>query len=199
MRTLIARAVNIILPPESEWPEIARESASWLAVFWRYLTPPALISPLANGGRVLLGGDGSFRAFVDGDGALRHALLSAIGGFVVSPLSVMVMALVIWLVAPWFAGRRSFGDGFRVITYAGTPLWLAGFILIAPLSRFPLLVTIILIAIMQSLFLCYVGLYYVMNVPRRDAAECTAVVMAASFMLSSVVGNYAAAGLFPHR
>jgi len=47
--------------------------------------------------------------------------------------------------------------------------------------------------------LFYLGLHQVTQVPRRDAAECAAIVMVASLLLSSVVGYVgSAAGLFPH-
>ncbi len=199
MRRFVTRAANIILRPESEWIAIAHERSAWHEVCWRYFAPLALISPLAYGCSVLIGGESAFRQFPDFESALRFALLSACGGFIVSALSVLVIALVICLVTPLYTGRCSFGDAFRVVTYAGTPVWLAGVILIVPLNRFPLLAAIILIAIMHCMFLFYLGLHHVVKVPRRDAAECTAIVVAAGIMLSSVVGYYAsAAGLFPH-
>jgi len=199
MQSLVTRAANIILRPESEWGLIAREHDTWGGLFWRYLAPLALISPLAFGCRVLLGGEGALRAFTDFHDALRYALLSAFAGFIVSPLAVLATALAIYLVVPLYAGRRDFGDALRVVTYAGTPVWLAGIILIAPLERFPLLVVIVLIAMMHTMFLFYLGLHHVVNVPRRDAAECTAIIMTATFLVSSVLGYYgSAAGLFPH-
>lgn len=199
MRKLVTRAVNIVLRPEREWLAIAAERRAWYEVCWRYLVPLALISPLAYGGSVLIGGEGALRRFADFDAALRYALLSAGGGFIVSPLSVTMIALVIWLVAPFFAGRRDFSAAFRVVTYAGTPVWLSGMVLIAPLNRFPLLSAIILVAIMHGMFLFYLGLHHVVKVPRRDAAECTAIVVAAGILLSSLAGYYtSAAGLFPH-
>lgn len=199
MRRLVTRAANIVLRPESEWIAIANERSVWREVCWRYLAPLALISPLAYGCSVLIGGESTFRQFANFEAALHFALLSTFGGFIVSLLSVIVIALAIWLVAPLYAGRRSFSDAFRVVTYAGTPVWLSGFILIAPLNRFPLLATVILIAIMHCMFLFYLGLHHVVKVPRRDAAECTAIVVATGIILSSVVGYYgSAAGLFPH-
>ena len=63
----------------------------------------------------------------------------------------------------------------------------------------PLLVIVILISLMHGLFLFYLGLHQVTKVPRRDAADCAAIVLVAGIMLSSVAGYYAgAAGLFPH-
>lgn len=199
MQRLVTRAANIVLRPESEWIAIANERSAWGEVCWRYLAPLALISPLAYGCSVLIGSENAFRQFTDFGSALHFALLSAFGGFIVSLLSVIVIALAIWLVAPLYAGRRSFSDAFRIVTYAVTPVWLSGIVLIAPLNRFPLLAAVILIAIMHCMFLFYLGLHHVVKVPRRDAAECTAIVVAAGIMLSSVVGYYgSAAGLFPH-
>ena len=62
-----------------------------------------------------------------------------------------------------------------------------------------MLAIVVLIALMHSLFLFYLGLHHIARVPRRDAAECTAIVVAAGIVLSSVAGYYAsAAGFFPH-
>jgi hypothetical protein len=199
MRKLAQRALNIILRPDSEWAAIAHEQSTWISVCARYVVPLASIAPLAYGARMLIGGDGAFRTFAGIEAALPQALLSAWGAFAGSLLSVLVIAPLVFLLAPLYRGRRSFADAFRVVAYAGTPVWLAGCILIAPLNRFPLLVIVILIAIMHALFLFYLGLSAVVQVPRRDAAECTAVIAFAGLILSTVVGYYAsAAGLFPH-
>ena len=136
----MARVVNIILRPEQEWPVIALEHAGWQALLFGYLVPLALISPLAYGGRVLLGGEGSFHDFPTADAALRFVLLSASGGFLGSLMSVLLMALALWLVVPLYGGRRDFADAMKAVIYASTPVWLAGIILIMPLNRFPLLV-----------------------------------------------------------
>ena len=115
MRRLVTRAANIGLRPESKWIAIAHERSAWLEVCWRYLAPLALISPLAYGCSVLIGGESAFRQFTN------------------------------------------------------------------------------------CMFLFYLGLHHIVKVPRCDAAECTAIVVAAGIMLSSVVGYYgSAAGLFPH-
>ena len=197
MRWFVTRAANIILHPETEWAVIARERGLW-ARYWSYLALLILIPPLAFGGQMVLGREGALRTFADPAAALRFALLSAGGGIVAALLSVTAMAGVIWLLAPLFAGRRSLRDAFRLVVFAGTPVWLSGVILIAPLNRFALLIIIILIAGMHGLFLVYLGVHHVLGVPRGDAAECSAIVVAAGFLLSTVAGYYAsAAGLFP--
>lgn len=197
MRRFIARAVNVIRHPEGEWPVISREQRSLGDLFWFYLTPLALTGPLAHGGRVLLGGDGAARGSADANETLLVALQGVFGGYLASLLSVAALAVVAWQLAPLFAGRRSLGEACRVVIYASTPLWLAGGILIAPLDRFPLLAVVILVAAMHSAFLFYLGMHHVLKVPRGDAAECTAIVLMAGILLSTVAGYYAsAAGLF---
>jgi len=198
MQSLLTRAVNIVFHPEAEWAAIALERDPLSRVLG-YLVPLALISPLALSTGVLFGGEGALRSFADDDSALRFALLSAAGGFLATLLSVATIAVVIRLLIPLYPGRRNLADAFRVVVYAGTPVWLAGIVLVAPLQRFPLLVVIVLVGLMHALYLFYLGLHHVTKVPRRDAAECAAIVIVASVVLSTIVGYVgSAAGLFAH-
>jgi Yip1 domain len=198
VRKRLRRAANLILRPDGEWDAIARDAAGLRAEFFGYLLPLAAISPLAHGTRVLLGGDGAIRRFAEFGEALHYVCWSAAGGLIGSLLSVLMLALAIFLLAPLYGGQRSYGNAVRVVMYAGTPVWLAGVVLLAPLTKFPLLVIIILLALMHGLFLFYLGLYKVMKVPQRDAAECTAIVLMAGILFSTVAGYCAsAAGLFP--
>jgi len=195
----LPRILNIIVRPDDEWSAIARGRCAWWQTGWRFLAPAALIAPLAHFAGVLLGGAGAIRSFPDRAGTLHFAMLSALSGYTATLLSVIVIALVVCVVMPLYRGRRSFDDAFRLVAYAGAPVWLAGIVLVAPLQRFPLLVVVMLIALMHSLYLFYRGLRHLLQVPESDAAECAAVVVVASFLLSSVVGYYgSAAGLFPH-
>jgi hypothetical protein len=199
MSRLVTRAANIVLRPESEWAAIARERPGAGDVFWCHLVPLSLIPPLAYAGSVLIGREGALQRFADLGAALRFALLSACGGFIASLLSVAAVALAVRAVVPLYAPRPGFGDAFRVAAYAGTPVWLAGIVLLVPLDRFPLLSAAILVAFMHCMFLFYLGLHHVAKVPRGDAAVCTAIVVFAGLILSSVAGYYgSAAGLFPH-
>ncbi len=199
MQKLLRRVVNIIVRPEAEWAAIALERSTWWQTGWRHFAPLALIAPLAYSAGVILGGDGAIRTFSDREATLRFALLSALSGFAATLLSVTVIALVVCLLMPLYRGRRNFGDSFRLVAYAGVPVWVAGIVLLAPLQRFPLLVIVILIGLMHALYLFYRGLHHLVKVPQSDAAECAAVVVVASVVLSSVVGYYgSAAGLFAH-
>jgi len=59
---------------------------------------------------------------------------------------------------------------------------------------------IVLLEIMHSIFLSYLGMHHVVKVPRRDAAECTAIAVSAGVMLSTIAGCVGiTAGLFPQQ
>ena len=195
---MLTRVVNIIVDPAAEWTAIAREREPCPRIFWRYLVPLSLISPLAFSAGVLIGGEGALRRFADSEATWRFALLAAVGAFVAALVSVATTSLVTRALMPVYLGRRDLADAFRVVAYASTPVWVAGIVLAAPLQRFPLLVIIVLVALMHALYLFYLGLHHVVKVPRRDAAECAAVVVVASLVASTVLGYFgSAAGLFP--
>jgi hypothetical protein len=196
MPGLITRAARLTLQPEREWAAIALEHSDWLRVLFRYLVPLLLVAPIANACGVLIGNEVAFHAFADSSERLRFALKSALGAFAGSLFGVLVTASVVYLVTPLYQAVRDFSAAFRLVAYAGTPVWLAGVVLVAPLQRFALLVVIILIALIHALFLFYLGLHHVLKVRRRDAAECTAVVAFASLALSTVIG-YVGGGLLP--
>lgn len=198
MQSFLTRAINIVFRPEAEWAAIALERDGWRRVLG-YLVPLAVISPLAFSAGVLLGGEGALRRFADDEATLRFALLASVGGFSATLLSVATITIVIRVLVPLYPGSCKLTDAFRVAVYAGTPVWLAGLVLVAPLQRFPLLVIIVLIGLMHASYLFYLGLHHVAKVPRGDAAECAAVVIIASLVLSTVVGYLgSAAGLFAH-
>ena len=187
MPGLITRIVRIIMQPELEWAVVDRERAGPLRVLAGYLAPLALIGPIAYACALLFaGGEGALHPFAVRD--VGSAMRLAAEGFAAQVIGVMITACVVYLLSPLYSAPRDFGAGLRVVVYACTPLWIAGIVLAAPFDRFPLLVVIIVIALMHASFLLYVGLHHVAKVPRRDAAECAAIVSLASLLLFSIVG-----------
>ena len=198
MPGLILRAMRIIVHPSREWAAIAHEPGNALHVLLRYLVPLGLIAPIANAFGVLIAPDDALRAFPDSSVALQFVLL-VWGGFVTQLLGMLIVALVLYLVMPLYEQPRNLGPAITVVAYAGTPIWLAGIVLLAPVQRFPILVVIILVGLMHGAYLFYLGLHHIAKVREREAAECTAVVVFVSLVLSTAVGYLGgAAGLFPH-
>jgi len=197
MRRLFTRVANIVLHPDREWQAIAQERRGAWQVFKRYLLPLTAIAPLAYHGGILarvgLPEDAIFReAFV------QFLILSPLTNWLVSILGIYAIGAVIYLLAPFFGGQRDLSRAFIVAVYATTPVWLTCLVLIAPIARFPLLGTVILIGAMHSCYLFYLGVHHVMRVPLNQAAEFTGIALLGSTLLTTILSYAAgAAGLLP--
>ena len=198
MSNLLKRAANLIARPAHEWGVIARERGSVVRVLAGYLVPLALIAPIAYAISLLIGANDVPRTLPDSGALLRFAAASAAAGFVMQILGVLVTAAMVYLVMPLYDGARNYAAAIRLVAYAATPVWLDGVVLVAPLQKFPLLAMGILIALMHASYVFYLGLHHVAKVRLRDAAECAAVVVFASLVLSTALGYAAGAlGLLP--
>lgn len=185
------------MDPDREWVAIGLERRSAGRILFAYLAPLALLGPISSAcGMLMRAGAAS----ADRDAALRLALLSAGGGFIASLLGVVITACVIYLVTPLYRAPRDFSAAFRLVAYAGTPAWLAGIVLIVPLQDFPLLIVALLVALMHTLYVFYLGLHRIVKVSLPEAAECAAIVALASLLLTTVVGYAGGSiGLFPQK
>lgn len=191
-------AGQIIVDPESAWRALAGRGCAWLPLV-RYTAPLLLISPLAYAGGLLINSEGALRTFDTGASAASYSVAAIAGGLVALILCISVIAAAVWLIAPLYRGEQNFCNSMRLAAYSGTPVFISGIVMLAPLQRFPLLVIMVLIAFMHALYLFYVGLHVLLGVPQRDAAECAAIVAVATVIASSIAGYIgSAAGLFPH-
>lgn len=191
-------ARQIIVDPQSAWRSIAARACAWVPVV-RYTVPLLLISPLAHVGGLLINREGAVRAFGEGASAARYSIMAVAGGLAALSLSLLVIAAVVWLIAPLYRGERNLCNAMRLVAYSGTPIFISGIVMLAPLQRFPLLVIMVLIALMHALYVFYVGLHVLLKVPQRDAAECVAIIAVATFVASTMAGYIgSAASLFPH-
>ncbi|HUP94530.1 MAG TPA: Yip1 family protein [Burkholderiales bacterium] len=194
MLKIVKRVANFLVRPAYEWSVIESERGSFVRVLAVYLAPLALIAPIAYAISLLIGGNDALRSFPDAGAHLRFALAFAAAGFVMQILGVLVTAGVVYLVLPLYDGARNYATAARLVAYAATPVWLAGIVLVAPLQKFPLLAMVILIALMHASYIFYLGLHQIAKVRLREAAECAAVVVFASLVLSTALG-YAAGSL----
>src|SRR5580658_33690 len=80
---------------------------------------------------------------VPGKGLLHASIFDGVFGvilgYVLSFVTVALLALFIDLLAPQFGGRRDFANAFRLAVYSYTPVWLTGVFLLLPGLRFLML------------------------------------------------------------
>lgn len=179
---LIERAKNMLFQPKSEWEVIAGETTAVADLYKGYIVPLAAIAPLASiVGMSLVGISmpyaGTFRV------PLTSSITYALSSYVLTLVSVFVIALIIDAVAPTFGGQKERMQAFKLATYASTPSWLAGIVLIVPM-----LGIIGLLAALYGLYLLYLGLPVLMKVPQEKAVGCTAVVAIAAIVVMVVIG-----------
>ncbi len=180
--SLVDRAKAMILTPKEEWPRIALETAPQGGILKSYVIPLAAIGPIAS----LIGGQ------VFGYGALGFsyrppligAVVSAIIGFVLSIVGVVVLGMIADALAPKFDGQRNKLAAFKFVAYSYTAAWLAGiFGLIPSLAFFGLLG-------IYSFYLLYTGITPMMKVPEAKAGGYLAVTILCAIVLYAVVGVF---------
>ena len=157
---LINRVKGIILNPKNEWNAIQQEQTSSTELLKNYMIPlviiPVVASIIGYGiiGRNLpyVGHVGSFSI------GLRHAILMLVNMIA----GVYLTAFVIDALAPSFSATRNYNNAFRLVVYSYTPMLVAGVFYILPV-----LSVIVLFASIYGLYILYIGLKPMMQVPEE--------------------------------
>lgn len=158
----VRRAKSIITDPPREWDEIARRGDSVVTILARYVALLAIVPSLFGFvGACLIGviasnGGVARMPLVDG-------LFSAIFEYVMACMIVLVIALVIYVLAPFFGGRRGFDSAFALAAYSLTPVWLCGIFLLLPGLHFLALFSL------YGLYLLWLGAPRLAKVPEQMA------------------------------
>lgn len=179
---LIERARNILLTPNAEWWVIDREAADSGGLYAGYIAPLAAIGPIASFvGMAMIGTrlpyiDHSFRV------PLGSAAVYAVVTYVLSLVSILVLALIINALAPTFSGKRDRAQALKVAAYASTATWVAGVFALIPVLGFLGVLGI------YGLYLLYTGLPVLMKTPPEKSIGYTIVVVIAAIALWAVIG-----------
>ena len=187
---LVARVRNILLRPAQEWQRIDSEPTSASQLYRSYIIPLAAIPVVAEFiGSVVFGHSVFGISYRPSFGS---ALGSAIVQYVLSLLSILVIALVIDGLAPMFSATRNRQQALKVAAYSATAAWVAGIFAIVPA------IAMLSILGLYSLYLLYLGLPSLMKAPQDKALSYTAVVIVASVAIWIIIGALVAplSGLF---
>jgi len=182
---LNTRAKAILLKPKDEWSVISEEQTSIAGMFLGYAVILAAIPAIAQFLRSVLFGYGAFGY------SYKPSFIASLGAgisqYVLSLVSVAIIALVTDFVVTKFEGQANRNAAFKLAIYGSTAAWLSGIF-----QLIPGLGVLALLGI-YSLYLVYVGLTPLMQVPREKALVCTIVILVAVL----VVNLAAAAVLAP--
>jgi hypothetical protein len=173
----ILRVSTILTDPFAEWARIEKEPDDLAYLLLGYVALLALI-PAVFGfiGACFIG------AVVPGKGLLHASIFDgvfgAILGYVLSFVTVALLALFIDLLAPQFGGRRDFADAFRLAAYSYTPVWFTGIFLLLPGLRFLMLTGF------YGAYILFAGLPRLMKSPPERSAGFTALVTLCALVLT---------------
>jgi hypothetical protein len=194
--SIVDRAKNIITKPADEWNVIAGEPATVGGLFTGYAMILAAI-PLAAG-ILFTGFLGLSAASMGGMGGAGMTMgVSAVIGLAVityflSLVTLYLMSLIVNAVSPSFNGKSDIVQSTKLMTYASTPTWVVGLV-----SWIPILGGLLgLAAIAYCVYLIYLGIQPVLEVPKEKVAGFTVVIVLIYIVLSIVVAGIIATLLF---
>lgn len=175
--SIVDRAKNIILKPTDEWNVISAEQATVGGLFTGYAMILAAIPMVA--GIIFTGALGISAAGLGGLGGgaitLGFGALAALAiiGYLLSLVTLYVMAIIVNAVSPSFNGKSDLVQSMKLMVYASTPTWVVGLV-----SWIPILGGLIsFAAIAYVVYLIYLGLQPVLGVPKEKVAGFTVVIV----------------------
>jgi hypothetical protein len=191
---LIARAKAILLTPKTEWPVIAAEPATIGSIYTDYVVIMAAIPALVHFlGSTLIGVSvpflGTYRV---GFGA---GAATAVLTYVLSLVSVFVVAFVVDALAPSFSAQKNLVQAAKTVAYAYTAGWVASIIGVVP----GLGIISALVGLGYGIYLINAGLPSTMKCPPEKSVGYTVVTIivaiVASIIVNWVIGMAAFGGL----
>ena len=185
METL-RRIVYLIFRPAAEWDAIAGEKTSVDLLLRHYILPLALLAPVAT----VIGMKTFDREWDPVHGFLVPAeqiLTAGTATYFATVGSILVLAAIFTLIAPMFGVTRDYLAALKVATYGAIPLMLTGATLFLPVMAI-----VAMVGLCHTLFLFWIGVRRVLNVPPGTEAEFVGISLVLLTFLSVLIG--AAAG-----
>lgn len=191
MPETLRRIVGLIASPRVEWDRIASEPTSVDRLIRRFIVPLSLLTPIATAV-----GMRTFNAEWDADAGffVPAELIYAASATTLftSILSIFVLAGIFVAIAPMYGSSRNYRAALNVATYGAVPVLLAGATLLLPA-----MVIVTMVGVCHSLYLYWIGVRRVLEVPAEANAEFIGVSMTMLVGLSTIAGAMAShAGLF---
>ncbi|HYD19499.1 MAG TPA: Yip1 family protein [Patescibacteria group bacterium] len=177
---IVARVKNIITKPSAEWDVIAAEPATVKSLYTGYAMILAAIPCVA----------GFLGTVMIAPRAAGIALITAISSYILGLLGIAVMALVVDFLAPKFGGTSNQVNAFKLAIYSATPVWIAGVLLILPVLGG----LAILIGVVYSLYLFYLGVPKLMKTPVSQAGIFTIVALVVNVLVQFCIRALAGIG-----
>lgn len=178
---IVDRIKKILLQPKMEWEIIAAETTTTSELYRNYIMPLAAIGPVASIiGMSVIGISmpftGTFRI------PITNSIGSAVVQYIFGLIGVYILALIIDLLAPKFAGEKNMNQALKLAAYSYTAGWLSGIFVIIPT------LSILMILGLYSLYLLYTGIPILMKAPKEKSLGYTVAVVIAAIIIFMIIG-----------
>jgi len=162
MKTLLNRIKNILIHPKDEWLAIKDEPATHREIF-KYAASLAAIPPVAAmAGSILFNRNIRESALAFSISSLMMTNMIWYGMYI---LNVVITGMIIAAILSTADSRWSGLRGFTIAAYSFTPLSLAGFSAVMPYLGWTLYP-----AILYGIYLIYLGITRLAEIPKKKAA-----------------------------
>jgi hypothetical protein len=186
---LVERAKNILLTPAKEWDVIKGEQLTIVDMFTKYAMILAAIPAVAGFiGYSVIGisfGFGTFRV------PIGTALVWAILQYILSLGGVFLIAFIMDALAPNFGCTKNLSAAVKIVVFSYTATWVAGI-----LNIIPSLGILVGLASLYSLFLMYMGMQKIKEVPNDKMVGYFVVTIIAAVVVYFVIGMIVGAVAF---
>lgn len=190
---VVDRAKRLLLDPKAEWPRIDAEATTPKEIFTSYVMILAAIPAIATALMMIL-----FMPRLPG--VFGFSIPSVLAGVVVQYLLglavVYVMSLIIDALAPSFGGTKDSLKALKVAAYYPTAVWVASAALVIPFIG----LLIVLVGLVYSLYLLYVGLPVLMKNPPDKTAPYFVVLLLIAivvfWLINMIVNRVIYGGMF---
>jgi Yip1 domain len=187
--SIVNRAKNILLSPASEWEVIAKEPATVGGLFTGYACILAVLPAIASivflgilgFGMGAMGAAGSIMAGL----GMSYWIASSLVAYVVGLGLLALIAFIVKAIAPSFNGSANMVQAAKLMVYSATPTWVAGLLAWVPGLGF----IFSLAAMGYAVYLIYLGVRPVLDVPQEKVAGITVVTVLIYIVTSLVVGG----------
>lgn len=188
MEKIIDRIKDVLLVPKDTWGIIKTEEENQLSIIKNYLIYLAAIPAIALFiGRVLIGTQtvlGHYRV------PFFRGLLWAVLYYIFTIVGIYLSAKIVNALAPNFKVEKNEIAAFKLVAYSYTAPLAAGILFLIPsLENLGMLVGL------YGIFLLYLGLPIVLDVPKEKNVSFTAVSALALIVIYYVMGGVAALAL----
>lgn len=178
---LVERAKSILLTPAKEWDVIKGENLTIVDMFTKYAMLLAAIPAVAGFiGYSVIGisyGFGTFRV------PIATALVWMILQYILSVGGAFLVAFIIDTLAPTFGCSKDLVAAVKIVVFSYTAMWVAGI-----LNIIPSLSILVGLASIYSLYLMYMGMQKIKDVPKDKMVGYFVVTIIAVIVVYFVIG-----------